>query len=340
MRGHSLRPDDRAIAAIGCGDVSLARAAARGIDAGDVALALREAIDAGIDLVDVAEDGERVVGDVVRAARARDRVVVACRVAPTEQTPDPRYVQARVEDSLRATRLDAIPLCQLALRSTWRTHASWADLRGACARLVHEGKVLRWGAIVDAHDADVIDRAAPPLGGAADRAQVLVIEDWLATASFAYSVCARDADDAMAAARAAGAVVLAREPLAGGALGGALGPGVKLPRTDDRRALDLERIATGVAKLVAFVREVPPAARSCDPAREALEHALRDRREPIECATVAELALRFVIDRGAIALPRLHRREHVGEAIAAASAAPLSEELVRRVVEQIPPRDA
>jgi len=116
--------------------------------------------------------------------------------------------------------------------------------------------------------------------------------------------------------------VFARRPLAGGALAGALGPGVKLARTDDRRDLPLEKLAVGAARLAALVKREPPAARSCDAAREQL--AKNVRAPHLECMTIAELALRWVIDRGAIALPRLHRREHVAEAVAAAAAPPLS----------------
>jgi aryl-alcohol dehydrogenase-like predicted oxidoreductase len=299
--------------------VELARSAARGVDVGEVERALREAIDQRIDLIDAGADAERLVGDVVRAARVRDDAIVACSIAPTPRVPDPRHVQACVETSLRATRLDALPLCQLAVRAAWRTSSAWVELRGTCERLVREGKVLRWGAIVD---------------------ELVELDDWLATASVAYNACEREAEPTIAAATARGRVVLARRPLAGGALAGELGPGVKLARTDDRRAIDLERVAAGIARLAAFVRDVPVAARSCDPAREALERALRERREPLECATVAELALRFAIAGGAIPLVRLHRREHVARVVAAGDAPPLSAELVRRVREQIPPRDS
>ncbi|HEX7841123.1 MAG TPA: hypothetical protein VF469_26780, partial [Kofleriaceae bacterium] len=59
-----------------------------------------------------------------------------------------------------------------------------------------------------------------------------------------------------------------------------------------------------------------------------------DRPEHLECADVAELALRFAIDRAGIALPRLHRREHLLAGIAAAAAPPLSADLAARI-EQI-----
>jgi hypothetical protein len=55
----------------------------------------------------------------------------------------------------------------------------------------------------------------------------------------------------------------------------------------------------------------------------------------VECSDVAELALRWAIDRvpgGGIALPRLHRG-HVAAAVAAASAPPLSRDLLARLAD-------
>ena len=158
-------------------------------------------------------------------------------------------------------------------------------------------------------------------------------EPWLAAISVPYSLCERGADALLT--RAAGKVaVLARRPLAGGALAGALGPGVALARLDDRRTLDepaLERRAVIAARLAPLVSHEPAAARSCDAARAVLE---RGRRPPhVEAGTAAALALRFVVDRGAIALPRLHRAEHVAEAIACAAAPPLSAGLHARLDE-------
>lgn len=275
---------------VGAGDVSLARSAARGVDAFDVERALHEAIGAGIDVIDVAAepDAEHLVGEAVRALRVRDRAIVACRM------PDSRGLQNHVEASLRATRLEVLPLVQLPLQ-----RAPSPDLAGACERLVREGKVLRWSLYLEAYDEE------NP-----------ITADWLVATSVPFSVCERSAEPLLAGC------VLARRPLAGGGLAGALGPGVKLSRTDDRLDMPFEPIAVGVAKLAALVKREPPAARSCDPARAQL--AKNVRPEHLECMTVAELALRFAIDRGAIVLPRLHRREHVAEAIAAASAPPLS----------------
>lgn len=363
----------RSLLPVGSGDVSVSRAVQRGLDAGDVTRALHDAIEAGIDLVDVApeEPAERLAGEVIQALRVRDRVVAACRVpaiaeahgAPTRDTlPErlpPRYVQDRVEAALRTTRLEVLPLAQLGLRAAWRASSAWPELAGTCARLVREGKVLDWGALVDTVEDDTADLAHEP---------------WLATLSVPFSLCERAAacilDIASGAAPAPAAspapapaaatisslilspfdivpaaepaaaapvqgpriTVLARRPLAGGALAGTLGPGAKLRATDDRRTLDdraLERIAVTVARLAAFTKETPPAARSCEAAKAQLEH--NRRPDELHAATVAELSLRYAITRGAIALPRLHRREHVAEAVAAAHAPPLPRDLIEKL---------
>ncbi len=325
---------------VGLGDVSVTRAAHRGLDAGDVSRALHAALEAGLDLVDIAaeEAAEELVADAVRSLRLRDRVVAAYRVPaiaqrlgiPTRDTlPERlpvRYIVDRVEKLLRATRLDALPLAQLGVRAFWRGSSAWPEVVGTCARLVREGKVLDWGALVDEIEDDTVELCSEP---------------WFATISVPFSICERaaaqvidfalsvSAAPATTAAAERKLAVLARRPLAGAALAGALGPGAKLRMLDDRRAIDertLERVAVGVAKLAAFTKVTPPAARSCDAGKAQLER--NKRPEHVHCHTVAELALRYVVTRGAIALPRLHRHEHVVEALFAAHAPPLPGDLV------------
>jgi aryl-alcohol dehydrogenase-like predicted oxidoreductase len=345
---RTRRLGDQNVTAIGGGDLDLTISAARGVPAREVERALHEAIELGIALFDVAADadGERLAGDCVREQRARDRVVVATRVAILDERPGaPKrdvlrerlpvaYLVARIEASLRATRLDALPLAQLPLAPAWVASPAWPELIGTCARLIREGKVLAWGALLE----EPGDDAAP----------ALLAEPWLAAVSVVYNLCDRRAEPLFEAASARQLAVLARQPLAGGALAGALGPGAILPPRDDRRALDaaaLERIAVEMARLSPLVKREPPVARSCDVARAIAERVSQPgqprqagqpgapaRPEHVECTDVAELALRFAIDRAGIALPRLHRRDHVAAAIAAASAPPLSPDLVAQLV--------
>ncbi len=323
------------VTAVGIGEVSLVTADRRGLDARDVERAVTEALELGITLLEVAaeEAAERGCADVIRTLRMRDRVVLATRVplvservgVPIRDVLQDRlpalYVQERVEATLRATRLDALPFAQLPLQITWRASTAWPELVGTCARLVQEGKVMQWGALVDPTESTGRD-------GEPDLATQLAAEPWLVGVQAPYNLCDRAAEPLIASKLC----VLARHPLAGGALGGILGPGVRLTPRDDRNVLDpamLEQIAVGVAHLAAEVRHEPRAARSCAAARSIVE---RNRRpDHVEASSAGELALRFVLDRGAIAMPRLHRREHHIDALSAAIAPPLSPELVARL---------
>jgi len=322
------------VTAIGGGEICLATSAARGVAARDVERALHEAIAFGITIFDVTgdADSEKLAGEAVRAQRVRDRVVIATRVpilaelpgAPARDLLPERlpvgYLRERVESTLRASRLEVLALAQLPLRPTWLTSRAWPELVGTCARLVGEGKVLAWGALLDepAHEA----------------AATLAAEPWLAALSVVYHLCDRRVEPLFEAALKRELAIFARHPLAGGALTGDLGPGVSLKPRDDRNALEpaeLEHIAVAVARLAVLVKREPPAVRASEAARQI---AARSRRpDHLECDTVAELALRFVIDRGAIALPRLHRREHILPALAAAAAPPLSAGLVARILD-------
>lgn len=321
---RTLPIGERTVTAVGCGDVRLETAAARGVDAREVERAVSYALERGVTFIDAADEeaAERLCGDAVRALRLRDRATIACRVPPVAPRPGApardvlperlpaAYVQQRIEASLRATRLDVLPLVWLPLQAAWRASSAWPDLAGACARLVREGKVMHWGAFVDAELGD---------------------EPWLAALAVPYSLLERPSFESKLP-------LVARRPLAGGVLAGVIGPGVRLAPRDDRRAPDgsldeaaLERSAIAAAKLAPLVEHVPPAARSCDAARALVE---RGRRPPhVEALTAAELALRYVIDRGAIALPRLHHREHIDEAIIAATAPPISSTLRDRLDE-------
>jgi aryl-alcohol dehydrogenase-like predicted oxidoreductase len=302
---------ETSITAIGSGDICLARSAARRVDHGQVARTLHAALEAGLDLVDASPDAEELAGDAIRSLRLRDRAILATRVPAigtrdvlSERLPA-RYIQDRVERTLRATHLDALPLVQLPVRAFWRSSSAWPELAGTAARLVREGKVLRWGAIVDAIEDDTAQLADEP---------------WLVSLAVPFSLCARAAEPLLATRL----TILARQPLAGGALAGTLGPGVRLPPDDDRTDLDdreLAQIAVEAARLSRYVKHVPPAARSCDPAKAQLEK--NPRLPHVESDTLADLALRAVIDRGAVALPRLHRPEHIPLAMMAAASPPL-----------------
>lgn len=380
----------RPIATVGLGDVSLSRSAKRGREPADVVRRVHDALEASLDLIDVApeEESERAVGEAVRALRVRDRAIVATRVPelPKHELP-PRYIVERVEASLRATKLDVMPLVQLPLRASWLVLPQWPELVATCARLVREGKVLHWGVRVSETSADPVPAvpkrkvtledasallakeaerrpasslilmpdeaiaadpalaiaveltrnagAPPPVadGELSHPAMLFLDEPWLATLAVELSMCRRDAL-ALVAAAAGRKPVLAVHPLEGGALAGTLGPGSSLAPQDDRRALtpaQLEAIAIGVAKLASRVKREPLAARASAAARSITESTQRPPN--VIAATVAELALRYVIDRGAIAIPRIHTRDALGELVACGNAEALPAPLIAKIDE-------
>ena len=320
MERRRLGPDDRElglahdralardVAVIGAGGKGLT-GARRGLEPTDVQRALAAAIEVGVELIDLsapdvpgtAGEGLRRIGDELRALRARDRVVVATAARGTgARPPVPGQLQVTVEASLRALRLDAVPLVQLAgWRDAWLDDRAWPELRGALARLVREGKVLGFGVIAP-------DDALP--------ARVLA-EPWLTSVQIRYSLFDRRAERTfLPAAQDAKIAVTAREPLAGGGLAGDLGPGTYLPPGDERLAWPRARWAAlppEHARLAAYVTHTPPVATSTD-AGKAIVDTLR-RGPDVEQATLAELALRFAIAHPAItvAIPGVRTIPHV-----------------------------
>jgi aryl-alcohol dehydrogenase-like predicted oxidoreductase len=391
---RTVRLGDRTVSTVGCGDLSLDIAAARGVDRRDVERALTVALELGMSIVDIhpgEDDAERLAGDVIRTQRLRDTVIASTTVplragrdTPIERLP-PAYLVARVETALRNTKLDALPLVQLPLRPSWLSSKVWLELAGTAARLIREGKVLAWG--VRLEDEPVPDREEPA-GAALDRDEpppeprdlsdelrALLAIPWFVSLSVPYNLCTRGAEPLIAAAtapvpigpdappapaptpsslilgafdlttpipklalpvrRTSPLAVFARQPLAGGALAGTLGPGAKLTQRDDRNALDattLDRIALHVARLAPLVRTVPPAARATEPSRTLLERVRK--QEHVGAVTIAELALRYVIDHGAIALPRLHRHTVVTDALIAAASDPLPERAISWILDE------
>ena len=292
--------------------------ARRGLEPGDVQRAVGAAIEAGGELIDLsapgsAGDAERRVGIELRALRARDRVVVATAAAGSGRRPPvPGQLQRAVEDSLRALKLDAIPLVQLAgWDDDWLDDRTWPELRGALGRLVAEGKVMAWGAIA-------------PDGTSPLR---VVAEPWLAALQLRYSLFDRSAEEyLLPAALAAKIGVLAREPLAGGGLAGDLGPGTAFLPGDERGTWPAERwqlLPAAHARLAALITTTPQVATATDDGLALLD-GLR-RAGDLEQVTVAELALRFVVDHPAItaAIPGARTPAHAFQNAACAEGRPL-----------------
>ena len=347
---HTRSVAGSSVTAVGCGDVSLGIAASRGVDRRELERALHEAMTLGVSLIDIhhEDDAERLVGDAVKTLRLRDRTVIATKIAARTSTPgfDVRdvlheklpvpHVQERLESSLRMTRLDVIPLAQLPIRGSWIATRGWSELRAMCERMVTEGKVLAWGAIVEELEPaprprDPEEPVPPPA------AHGLALEPWLTALQLTYNLCDRRADSLIALALETKLAVLARRPLAGGTLAGTIGPGGRLTPRDDRNDIEeatLDRIALHIARLAPLVRNAPPAATSTADSRAILDRGKRP--DHVEATTLAELALRYVVDRGVIALPRVHRHEHIPSLLMAMSGPPLTPDVIRRILDEKP----
>lgn len=327
-------------------------AAYRGVAAGDARRALSHAVERGVDLIDVAADPEieRMVGDIVRELRARDRATVVAPVAatvsgPTGTVPAGRgdrlhralpvgAVQHAIESTLRGTRLDVVPVAVIRpWFDDWLDDPAWPELRDGLARLAREGKALWWG-VSAADPADAVRAAADPA---------------IAIVATEHHVFDRRAEAALIpAAREHDTGVIVRAPLAGGALGGELGPGVLWKPGDARAALwppeRLAELAIRLARLAEHVADPPAPARTIDAAREALEAALAARRAAavgIEARTVAELALRATLTwTGAPVVAGMRTRDHVDANLAAGDGRALSAALLARLAEFTPTRPA
>ncbi len=294
--------------------------------------ALFHALERGVRLVEHGLGGVRAlerIGESVRELRLREQVAVAIRIPALNdlRAPDgdlmlrrvftPVYLKAAVEAALIASRLEILPIAQLGLwHDDWLDDESWPELATYLGELVWQGKVLNWGVVAG--------------GGPAVR---IADEQAIATIAVPYNVFARAEGEAIFARAIERKVgLIGTRPLAGGLLGGDYGA-TAVFRSADRRAESLPpallaATAPRLAKLSALTSDAPPAARSSDAAREALEQAERDRRSPtarIEARSVPELAMRFALAPPAISAIAVGcaTPEHVDAAILASYAPPL-----------------
>lgn len=257
------------------------RAGLRDTDPTAAARTIYTALEAGCALVDCGPswgESERLVGAAVRDLRARDRVVVSTRVEPDgERLPATAALIASIDRSLGASRLEVLPLVWLdGWRDAWLDEARWPEVAGTMAALVRAGKVLYWGVGVD--------RPSLATRGVVEVAAAAIAVRW--------SLFDRRAAGLIAAASAAGRAVIARAPLAEGALTGQLDPAARYRADDERAAWRAGRVAeqaADLARLAAFARTAPPGAATTDAGRAILD-GLRRHPEVVH-ATVAELAL-------------------------------------------------
>lgn len=278
--------------------------------------ALYLALESGITFVDTAlvygrGESERIVGEVVRALRARDTVVVASKVPPADDRWPPRpgsalervfpdgHVTRSVEQSLRNLRLEAIPIAQLHVwLDEWLDGSYWPALRGCMERLVREGKVLHWGISANDHAPATALRALD--------------EPIIETVQVIYNLFDRGAEEALFARAAERSVgVIARCPLDEGALTGAIGPESRFPPGDFRSLYFKDDRPAQVAHRV-------------------------DRLRPLlgdEARTLAELALRFSLSRPEVStvIAGMRKVEHVRSNVAVADGRRLTGRLLEEL---------
>jgi len=263
---------------------------------------LTAAIEHGVDVVvcDPAHERalERIVGEVVRDLRVRDRAVVVVRAG----APRARELQRAVEDSLRATRLEVVPIALVDWDDRTLYDGAWPDARDALARLVREGKVLRWGL-----------RAAAPL----DECALGTSEPCFEMLSMPYNLIERKGAGGLLANAARHELgVIVTQPLHHGLLGGTWTSGTKFA-PDDWRAERYAELAPHLAKATAIDRAGVLVSRETD--------------------STAELALRFALRDGVhVVAPSIRTRAQLDDLLRAADGRALSASLLERLREELP----
>ena len=318
MRKRKLGRTGYMVAELGMGTAGFDGDGWRAVDPGDAQRTLYAAIEAGVTFVDTSPShgdriAEKLVGEVIRDLRARDRVVVASKVPPMdgtwpgsgdtaiERVFHPSHVQASVEQSLRDLCAEAIPLAQLdGWHDGWLSTRAWADVRGRMQLMIKQGKVLHWGVCASPDDPDA---ALDVLG-----------EPIIETAQVCYNVFERRCEaNFLARADRQEVAVIARAPLDRGALSGYLSREHRFLANDPYGQYFAD---SGLAETVTRV--------------EALAGLCGD-----EATSVPELALRFALSRPEVAavLTGMRRPAHVHANIAAIARGPLSASMLARLAD-------
>jgi myo-inositol catabolism protein IolS len=265
--------------------------------------ALRYALERGVDLVVCDPFHERViesiVGEVVKELRARDRAIVTTRAT----TIHPKAMQPQVEQSLRATRLEAIPLVLLDWDDRAFYDPTWLETRYALERLVRAGKVLRWG-------------LTPRPGLPVDEIRLGVSESILEVVAIPYNLLARTGMDAVLdSAKRHDAGVIAMQPLHAGLLGGGWNRKTIFGPTDWRAE---KWPPAKIVEALAPVAKLAPLATQ-------------------ETDSLAELALRVVVQHEAFACvaPSMHTRAQVDVALRIGDGRRLGAPLLQRIDEAL-----
>jgi len=307
MRRVRLGRGGPEVAVVGLGAWVLSGAYGPADDAESRAL-IRRALDLGVDLIDTADEygdghNERLVGMAIRGRR--DRVVLATKVGLVPGSGPqvsvcgrPEYVRRAVTASLERLGADHIDLLYLHRADP---QVPIEETVGAMAELVAEGSVRFLGLCEVGPDLLRRAHAVHPI----------------AALQSEYSLWTREPEAAVLPALAElGIGLVAFSPLGRGFLAGAVTDAGALAPDDFRRGLprfqpeSLERNRVLVSRL----------------RRLAAEKGM----------TAAQLALAWVIQRGAVPIPGTRRIEHLEENVATAEIALTTEEIAR-LEEAFPP---
>jgi aryl-alcohol dehydrogenase-like predicted oxidoreductase len=308
--------------------------------------AISEAIEHGVTVIDTVPyqgDAEQLCGRTLRALRAQERVVMISRLAPASADAalkmvlrddeevvfadplpkiySPGYLRDRVESSLRACKLEALPLCLLeGWHDSWMLSSAWPEIVGAMAQLKRRGRVLHWGLAIPHH-------ALPDTSLVLDEPMITMI-------AAPYNLWSAAAAPLAEAASQRGIGFLATMVMGQAGLSGEITASAEFRPGDvrnERFADPLRRIELSrrIAEFAAYTKSIPVAAESSDAGREALEESRREMADR-ECETIAELAVRFVRSNPNVSTAVIGSSsvEHVRSNVAADQKGPLPDHVL------------
>jgi len=306
MRYRTLGKTGLEVSELGFGAWGIGGTMWIGADDAESLLALRLAIELGVNFLDTAYgygDGhsEQLVGAAVR--ESAETVYVASKIPPKNgQWPAQPGVRAEeafpadwivtcTERSLQNLGLETIDVQQFHVWSDeWVGQGDWLD---GIERLKRDGKIRFFGVSINDHQPDSAIRLVE--SGLVDTVQVI------------YNVFDQSPEDALfPAVEAARVGVIVRVPLDEGALTGSVRPETTFPEGDFRNDY-----FAGERKLEAWER-VQAITRDLD----------------VEVDRLAEIALRFCLSNAAtsVVIPGMRSTRNVERNVRAASAGPLAED--------------
>ncbi|MFB4354793.1 aldo/keto reductase [Microbacterium sp. LS_15] len=299
---HSALGDGLTVSSIGLGAMGMS-AFYGPTDEGEAVATLQHAVDIGVTFIDTAEaygpfENEKLIGRALGARR--DEITLATK-ASSETDDDgtvhgrngsPAYIRRACERSLRHLGTDVIDLYYL---HRVDPNVPIEESVGALAELVREGKVRHIG---------LSEASAPTLRRAHAVHPIAAVQS-------EFSLFARDMlrNDEKATADELGIGVVAFSPLGRGTL------------TDSIRSLDELDAGDARRRLPRFQPEAFAANRRLV---ERVEAVARDKG-----ATVAQIALAWVLSEGLVPIPGTRRRARLDENAAAADIVLTPEERMR-----------